>query len=354
MKKILVILLMLPILGSISCSSSKSELISDPNSIENTYGYTILNKLKGIWAGPVTSTTALGNYSKWIVDFRPISENHIAAKNELDKLNDIFMSFFIVKYNNEYRVAFRNGGTFNGMQRVSYLIADSISESNTKSYYRFSEIIKGKKRAYSEVLFKNDSLYIKSYTNQYNSLTNPSLHMSWSAKIQDQTASQPATSQLGFPSKTMTKDFSNTFNGISEAMYFSTSGAPTGDPFPVNAFPFLGQLTASYTYDNSLTPDGTKKVFLIVSTQSLFPNGNFSIINLKYISRTVVLSATDSSYTFNYMHPGNYYIYAVYDGDGNSICNSGDWISSVSNNNFFTLSALEQKTFSLFINFVIP
>ena len=354
MKKIIIVLLIVPILGSISCSSSKTELTSDPSSIENTYGYNVLNKLKGIWAGPVTSTTALGNFPKWIVDFRPISENHIAAKNELDKLNDIFMSFFIVKYNNEYRVAFRNGGTFNGMQRVSYLIADSISESNTKSYYRFSECIKGKKRAYSEVIFKNDSLYIKSYTNQYNSLTNPSLHMSWSAKIQDQTACQTATTQLGFPSKTMTKDFSNTFIGKTESMYFSSSGPPSGDPFPENAHPYLGQLTANYSYNSTLTPDSTKKVFIIVSTQSLFPNGSFNINNMKYISRTVLLSATDSSYTFNYMHPGSYYIYAVYDNDGNNACNSGDWISIISNSNFYTLNPLEQKTSDLFINFVIP
>ena len=142
---------------------------NDP-SLDNTFGYGVLNKIKGIWNGPVTSTTPLGNYPIWIVDFRPISENQISAKNELDTLNDIHLSFFIAKYNNEYKVAFRNGGSFGGNKRVSYFLADSVSEGSSKSFYRFSEIIKGKSRAYTEVIFSADSLYIKSYTNKYNTL----------------------------------------------------------------------------------------------------------------------------------------------------------------------------------------
>jgi hypothetical protein len=39
------------------------------------------------------------------------------------------MSFFIAKYNNEYRVCFRNGGSFGGQTRVSYFLADSVSET---------------------------------------------------------------------------------------------------------------------------------------------------------------------------------------------------------------------------------
>lgn len=66
----------------------------------NVKGYSILEKLPGIWNGPVTSPTPLGSYPEWIVDFRPISPSQVSAKNELDSVNDIFMSFFIVKHNN--------------------------------------------------------------------------------------------------------------------------------------------------------------------------------------------------------------------------------------------------------------
>ncbi len=71
---------------------------NNPNFTEKTYGFGIFNKVKGIWNGPVTSTTMLGSYPEWIVDFRPISANQISAKNELDSLNDIHLSLFIVKY----------------------------------------------------------------------------------------------------------------------------------------------------------------------------------------------------------------------------------------------------------------
>ena len=173
--KLILPLLFLILLVTSSCKDKQTTVTNPPAtttgstgpSIANTVGFGVLSKLKGIWNGPVNSTTGLGSYPEWIVDFRPISENQISAKNELDTLNDIFMSFFIAKYNNEYRVAFRNGGSFVGMERVSYFLADSVSESTSKSYYRFSEILKGKSRAYTEVVLKNDSLIIKSYTNKY-------------------------------------------------------------------------------------------------------------------------------------------------------------------------------------------
>ncbi|MBK6523353.1 MAG: hypothetical protein IPG08_14145 [Sphingobacteriaceae bacterium] len=246
--------------------SKTNEPTPDPNpptqpDINNTYGFGVLKKLKGIWNGPVASNTPLGGYPEWIVDFRPISENQISAKNELDTLNDIFMSFFIVKYNNQYKVAFRNGGSFNAMKRVSYFLADSVSENTNSSFYRFSEIIKGKKKAYTEVIFRADSLYILSYTNKYNTLTSASHHMGWSAKLQDSLSTQVAVSNFAFPKKTMSKDFSSTFDSQTEAVYYSTSGPPSDDPYPETAQPYLGQTTATYNYAASYTPVSNKKCF---------------------------------------------------------------------------------------------
>ena len=142
MKKYFPVSLLMIVLLS-ACDKNKTpDDNGTTNTIENTLGFGLLNKVKGIWNGPVTSTTGLGSYPEWIVDFRPISENQVSAKNELDSLNDIHLSFFIAKYNNQYKVCFRNGGSFAGMTRVSYFLADSISETSSQSYYRFSEIIK--------------------------------------------------------------------------------------------------------------------------------------------------------------------------------------------------------------------
>ena len=98
MKTFLIIFLFIFLLVGTSCKDKKSQT-EEPEvpvtpapttpDISNTLGYSILNKIKGIWNGPVTSTTPLGGYPEWIVDFRPISENQVSAKNELDTLNDI-------------------------------------------------------------------------------------------------------------------------------------------------------------------------------------------------------------------------------------------------------------------------
>jgi hypothetical protein len=320
--------------------------------INNTFAFGILDKIKGIWNGPVSSTTALGSYPEWIVDFRPNGENQISAKNELDTLNDIFMSFFVVKYKGEYRVAFRNGGSFAGMKRVSYLLADSVSELSSHSYYRFSEIIKGKNRAYSEVIFRADSVYLKSYTNIYNTEITPVPHMTWSAKLQDLNSSQTAVSTFSFPKKTLCKDFSNSFTGMEESMFFSTSGNPTNDPYSESSQPYLGQTNAQYTFLSSYSPNPSKKVFLLLTTQPLFSGFSFDLTNLKYRSRYVILNANDTSFTFNYMHPGEYYYYAFYDNDGNGTINSGDWIST--SNTTFSLAALGTSTTTTQINFTIP
>ncbi|MBA3705717.1 MAG: hypothetical protein H0W84_07385, partial [Bacteroidetes bacterium] len=344
--------------GFLSCKDKKDEenpSVTNPSStadVNNTYGYNVLKKLKGIWNGPVTSTTSLGGYPEWIVDFRPNSENQISAKNELDTLNDIFMSFFIVKYNDKYKVAFRNGGSFGGMKRVSYFLADSVHENGANSFYRFSEIIKGKNRAYTEVIFKPDSLYIKSYTNKYNSQTTSTPHMVWSAKLEDTSSCQPAVSNFNFPKKSETKDFSSILIGQPEAVYYATSGIPAGDPYPENTQPYLGKTTATYSFASMYTVDPTKKVLLIITTQPLFSGFVFNIANLKYRSRYVILSSSSTSFVFNNMHPGTYYYYVLYDNDGNNTFNTGDWVSTA--NTTFTLAALATTAVNTQINFTIP
>lgn len=316
--------------------------------INNTYGYGLLDRAKGIWNGPVTSTTPLGGYTEWIVDFRPVSASQVSAKNELDTANDIHMSFFIAKYNNEYRLAFRNGGSFSNAKRISYFLADSVVEDNNHAYYRFSEIKKGKSRAYTEVTFTTDSLVMKSYTNKFNTLAAATLHMTWRAKLQETTSCQPAVTQFGFPQKVLSKDFSNSFTNVSEAVYYSLAG----DPYPEAEQPYLGQSSISYTFANGFSPNAAKNVFLIITTQPLINGFNLNTGNLKNRSRYVILPSTKHNFTFNYMHPGTYYLYALYDNDGNKNFSSGDWVSTT--NATFTLNATSTVNASTQINFTIP
>ncbi|MCE3227773.1 MAG: hypothetical protein K0S32_2324 [Bacteroidetes bacterium] len=355
--KIKIVILSL-LLIAVSCKNKKTEEEElpyvttgnppPPADLNNTLGFKMLKRICAIWSGPVTSTTPLGGYPEWIVDFRPISENQVSAKNELDTLNDIHMSFFVALYNNQYKVAFRNGGSFAGNKRVSYFLADSIYESGNYGFYRFSEVLKGRKRAFTDVIFKADSLYIKSYTNKYNTQTNSTPHMVWSAKMRDTSSAVPARNNFMFPKKTLTKDFTTTFNGQTEAIYFNT----TTEPYPESAQPYLGQTSATYSFAAGYTPVPTKKVFLIITTQPLFNGMMFMPQNLKFRSRYVILAANDNSYTFNYMHPGTYYYYAFYDNDGNNMANPGDWISTT--NTTFTLGNQSTVVTGTQINFTLP
>jgi len=350
--KFFILALMATIVSASGCKEDKKDNKKDidtPNSLENTVGFGLLNKVKGIWNGSVSSTTYLGSYPEWIVDFRPISENQVSAKNELDTLNDIFMSFFIAKYNNQYRVAFRNGGSFGGVTRVSYFLADSVSETSALAYYRFSEIIKGKNRAFTEVMFKSDSLIIKSFTNKLNSLAEPVLHMQWRAKLQDTTSCFPAVAAFNFPKKSLTKDFSTALNGVQEAIFYSVGGG--ADPYPESEQPYLGKANISYNV-SGFTPDPAKNVFILITTQPLISGFAPNLANMKYRSRYVILNANNTSHSFNYMHPGTYFLYALYDADGNKTFSSGDWVST--SNTTFTLGSKEEKNSTTTINFKVP
>lgn len=339
-----------------SCKKDKtndtttSTTTSTPTTVTEVKGFSIMSNLAGIWNGPVTSPTPLGSFPEWIVDFRPISNTQISAKNELDSLNDIFMSFFIVKHNDSLKVAFRNGGGFNGNQRVSYLVLDSVYEDATRSYYRFVDFVAGKNRVYSEVERKSDSLRITTYTNQYNSLSSPALHMDWRAILKDTNSTQPALSVFSYPSNVMTKDFSTTFDLMTESIYYNSSS----DPYPEADQPYLGNTDVHVNISNPVTVDTTKNAIVIITTQPLFSGFTFQSSNLRYRSRYVLMTARNSSaFNFNYMHPGDYYVNVIYDANGDLSVGSGDYI----NGSFdipFTLSPLGSQSVNVNVNFQIP
>lgn len=312
-------------------------------------GYGILSELSGIWSGPLTSTTALGSFPEWIVDLRPISAAQISSKSELDSLNDIFLSVFIAKYNNEYRMAFRNGGGFAGQQRISYMNCDSVSETAGSKFYRFSDFKQGTTRAYANFLFVNDSLYFTVYTNRYNTVSPAQLHISWQAKQQDSTEAQTAINHFSCPQKVLVKDFSSSFNGLTESMFYNQ----TSDVYPETQQPYLGRTTVNITYSGFTPAPGTQS-FIMFTTQPLFVGITYQPQNMKFRTRYVILPIEDLNYTFTYMHPDSYYAYILHDADGNGMLSTGDHINSPLSPTTFTLAALAQETLNITVNFTVP
>jgi hypothetical protein len=354
--KLFLTLTFISALSFTACHNDKEEPATPPqtgsggiDASTNVPGYGLFSHISGIWNGPVASTTALGGYPEWIVDFRPVSAAQVSAKNELDTLNNILMGFFIVKHGGSYKMAFRNGGGFAGSQRIAYAVIDSVSETTNNYFYRFSDFKAGRNRVYTNVLFKDDSLIIHVYTNVYNSLPSAQTHMLWKAKLQDTTSAQAAKTAFSFPQKQMVKDFTNTFDAVTEAIYYNSST----DPYNESSQPYLGQTTVNISFDGAHIPDPAKKVFLMITTQPLFSGITYNPAQLKYRSRYVFLSSNDNSFSFNYMHPGTYYLYSLYDANGDGTFSSGDWMSSDLTNTF-TLSALGIQNVNTMIDFTIP
>jgi hypothetical protein len=353
------LLIALALITIFSCKDKKTEEtppettpVDGINSSTDVKGYGILNRLPGIWNGPVTSSTMLGSYPEWIVDFRPVAGAQVSAKNELDSLNNILMSFFIVKHANAYKMAFRNGGGFAGSNRIAYAVIDSVSESTNNYFYRFSDFRAGKNRVHVDVLFKDDSLIMHVHTNVYNTQLTPTSHMLWKAKRQDLTSAANAIAHFSFPQKQMIKDFSTTFDSKPEAIYYDSDLA--NDPYKVESQPYLGKTIVNISFNASHIPDPSKKVFLMITTQPLFSGFTFNPAQLKYRSRYVFLSADDNQFTFDYMHPGTYYLYSLYDSNGDGNFSSGDWMASPLLTNTFTLSDKGTQTVNTMIDFTIP
>ncbi len=333
-----------------SCTYSSSSTLPPISNSSNVKGYSILEKLSGIWTGPVVSPTPLGDFQEWIVDFRPISPSQISAKNELDSINDIFMSFFICKYDNEYQIAFRNGGGFAGNVRNSYMIIDSVNVTSTLAFYRFVDPISGGTRVYTDVTFKQDSLIMHTFTNQFNTLSQPTTHMRWTANLRDNTSAQDAITLFNFPQKELTRDFSTTFDGLTETVFYSVAD----DPYPENQQPHLGVTNVNFAVTNPTTINPSTKILLVITTQPLFNGGIFNAANLNYRSRYVLVdAATTGVFKFNYMHPGNYYLNAIYDSNGDGQFSSGDYMNS-SFDVPFTLNSLGTVAPNVNIDFQIP
>lgn len=103
-------LLFAALLIATSCRTKKSpEQPPSPPAYE-VPGFELLHALIGIWEGPVVSTTMIGDFPTWKVDFRPIAPSQISARNELDSANNIHLSFFVAQYEGRHTLCLRNGG----------------------------------------------------------------------------------------------------------------------------------------------------------------------------------------------------------------------------------------------------
>lgn len=286
-------------------------------------GFGILERLAGQWSGPVVTSTPMGNFDVWYVDFRPVSPGMIAQYTRIDKGTINFLTFLIVKHENQLKVAMRTEGVFQGKGCITYEIIEKADEK--KGYYRFSDFKSGSRRAYTEFTFKGDQMIMETYTNKFNTVSPLELHSKWTARLSGREAGREAVQKFKFPQPVMVADFEDFFKNMSESIYFDTSL----DPFSSSKDPHVGTLTVTVTVDKALNVSDGGDFFLLLTTKPLYEGITYRPENMKYVSKHTYLPRQGSNtFTFSHIHPGTYFLYSYFDTNNDQKHLSGDYMSS--------------------------
>jgi hypothetical protein len=350
-KKQVIVIWWLPILCLLlaGCAATATAQRSDPQSAgDSILGFGILKRLPGLWNGPVSTTTPAGSFDNWYVDFRPVSPAQVSQYSTLDADTLNYISFFIVKHDNQLKVAMRTEGVFQNKGCVTYEVIEAARES--EGYYKFSDFQAGSKRAYTELKFKSDNeMIMETYTNKFNRVSPLEIHSRWSAKRGDDKAASAAVSHFKYPQPVMVKDFSDVFQHMSESIYFTFEN----DPYSSSSQPYVGSVTVNISMDSSLKVKSDDELFVLLTTESLFEGLKYDKENLKYISKYVYLPIGTKRHTFDNVHPGTYYLYSYNDINGDKRHLSGDYMSSKLDNQI-TLKPKGSVVADTHIDFVIP
>lgn len=313
----------------------------------NVLGFGFLYRIPGQWNGPVTTDTPAGNFPAWYVDYRPTSFSQVSQFSTVDKGMSNYMSFFVVKHNGQLKVAQRTDAFFNGVGCITYEIMEKSDEKN--GYYRFVDFQSGKKRAYTEYFFKDNSVEMKVYTNKFNRLNIVKLHSTWNAKRVTMKYAASAIKDLNYPQPKAMKDFTGIFGNIHESVFFDYSK----DPYPSKNEPYVGSATFKISIDPKLKTKKDDELMIMLTTRPIFDGYNYLPERLGYISKLIYLPISMKKYTLTHLHPGEYYLYSYNDTNGDRHHKSGDYMAAKFEHKI-TILPRKDTAVATHINFIIP
>jgi hypothetical protein len=310
-------------------------------------GLSFLKNIQGLWAGPVYSSTPAGSFDVWNVDFRAVSSNRISQYTTNDETASNYTEFFIATLDQSPVIVMRTMGTFMNKGCITYEKLDSVDEMN--GYYQFSDMVAGRKRASTIFQFYGDSLIMTVYTNKFNKEPSLVLHSMWKAKRSHNTEAEKAAKHFGFPSLTGRDDFAGIFKNMDESIIFDLTKDPYTPSLPVGT----GKLTVQIKLSKEL-PDADKgEICLLLTTDPLIVGLRYLPENLKYVSRAIYLKPGTTTYTFENIHAGHYYLYSYSDMNNDKKHKKGDYMSSSTSN---TLDVFPAGTtnYETAIDMIIP
>ena len=309
-------------------------------------GFEMLEYLQGHWVG---SMNLMGqDFDWWAFDFRPIAPSHIHAIFEGGTIGNLFTSFFVTEFRGRRTIMARNGGLLNGIYRTSYFVLDQVQYGRDWARYRLVDAHGGADIMSMELTFRGDSLEFKAWTSRFG-LTEPRPHMNFKGQRMHAELSATAAKAVGFPRNVVDFDFTKGLPKPTWADSFPMTSAsyiwegdrqqpaPTieemgkraKDPRRIDQMPHLSRLTVS-VQRTPTTRD--KKLLVYLSRDPLVNQQGTFIRQYGYIREDLLntllsfpeLAKTQSTFTFTYLHPGEYYLTVIADMDGDGFPSPGD------------------------------
>ncbi|MEM6474304.1 MAG: hypothetical protein AAF802_32520, partial [Planctomycetota bacterium] len=238
----------------------------------------------------------------------------------------------------------RNGGLLNGIYRTSYFVLEEVKYGRDWAYYRLVDAYGGSGIMYMELTFRGDAIQFDAYTSRFG-LTAPKPHMAFRARRMHAELAEEAAKAVGFPNNVVDFDLSGGFpkptwtdkypqtsatyiwEGADEGLV--QLGKLANDPRRIDQMPFLSQLEITF---ERVPGTEDKKVLLYLSRDALVDSRGKFIKRYGYIREELLntlllfpeLAANQNEFNFTYLHPGDYFITAVVDMDGDGFPSPGD------------------------------
>ncbi len=316
----------------------------------NFEGFEFMKLMQGHWIGKMN---IMGQKYSWFAfDYRAISPTHVHGIYEGGTIGNLFTMFFVTNFKGVKTIMARNGGILNGIYRTSYFVLNKVDIKDGQQHFEFVDAYGGKDIMWMELTFKGENeLDFNSYTSRFGSTGKASQHMKFQAKKHNPELAEAAAKQFSYPQETIEKSFEDglpmpnwgkEYPVITSASFIYTDREKSleelaklaGDPYTISDIPHLARLTLNIEREEKIKP---YKTLIYLSRHALTDKSGKFFLKYGFLDEKAgnsiltfpELSNKQESFTFTYLHPGEYYLTVVADVNNDGYLSVGD-ISSTS------------------------
>lgn len=304
----------------------------------NDEGFDLLENMQGQWVG--INRVIADDYDWFAFDYRAISPSQIHGIFEGGTQGNLLTSFFVTDFKDKRTIMARNGGLLNGIYRTSYFVLDSVVYTNDDAWYRLVDAVGGKQVMSMELRFTQDSLYWNAYTSRLGLSPVATRHMTFKAVRNNSSLAETAANAVGYPQNVIQHDFADGFmeewlqaaEGAKSATFLAqdeqkdvfTLAAESGDPYTIQEHPYLAYLQVDIEKNDAIAG---ADIQLYLSKDPLTDEFGYFTTNVDAYNSILLfpyLIKEQDQFLVTYLHPGEYYVTAIADMDGDLAPSQGD------------------------------